>query len=798
MKRIFSVILCAAILLSMLPVPVAALAQWDMTSGTIVPECDLPANDILFEGYLDQLFFDESVTFGIAAGQRLTGDEKLLYDALIPYIKKIASGDRESTVISVGKTVTDTEGTEYIAEAEVTFTGGVMSDESLERVFDALLLDLPYELYWYDKVTGANFYEIHTSKLIQICVMFSVADNYASGADYSVDPALASAAAGCLSKAEEIIKSYASCTDYEKLLGYRDEICALVSYDDAAAEGDYFSTDNDPWQLIHVFDEDPETNVVCEGYSKAFMYLCDRTVFTDEILCYTVLGTLNGENHMWNVVSINGKNYFADVTNSDDGTSGDEGGLFLSGASGSAVKGYTVKGIFYQYDADILALWGSGEDSILTLQTNPYSPSDHFHDYTNAVSTPPTCTKDGFTTFTCGCGDSYTDDIVPASGHSFRVYVFDGNATCLKDGTKTAKCDNCDETDTIVDSGSATGHNWDEGTVSKEPAVGVEGIKTFTCGSCGMTKTESIAALPDESCKHGSVKLVNQKNASCTQAGYTGNQVCTACGETVKQGSSISVKPHSEMTDPAVAPTCIVDGKTEGKHCSVCKTILVKQETVAATGHHWSDWTETKPATGAEEGQEKRRCSVCEQEETRTVDRLTHPFVDVAPGSYYEVPIFWAVENGVTSGIDATHFGPNATSNRGHVVTFLWRAAGSPEPVSDINPFKDVKEDQYYYKAVLWAVEKEITMGTSANTFSPNDNCTRGQVATFLWRTLDKPAASSASNPFKDVTQGNFYTDAVLWAVEAGVTKGTTETTFSPEDCCSRGQIVTFLHRALG
>ena len=129
------------------------------------------------------------------------------------------------------------------------------------------------------------------------------------------------------------------------------------------------------------------------------------------------------------------------------------------------------------------------------------------------------------------------------------------------------------------------------------------------------------------------------------------------------------------------------------------------------------------------------------------------------------------------------------------MVTFLWRAAGSPEPTSGANPFVDVKSDAYYYKAVLWVVENGITTGTSADKFSPNSACTRAQVVTFLWRAEGKPAPVSTANPFKDVNPSEYYGQAVLWAVENGVTTGTSADRFSPASTCTRAQIVTFLYR---
>jgi len=174
----------------------------------------------------------------------------------------------------------------------------------------------------------------------------------------------------------------------------------------------------------------------------------------------------------------------------------------------------------------------------------------------------------------------------------------------------------------------------------------------------------------------------------------------------------------------------------------------------------------------------------------------TGVFVDVATGSYYEDAVDWAVENGITKGTDDTHFSPDGICTRAQAATFLWRAAGSPAAKSSAMPFTDVKSGSYYYDAVLWAVENGITKGTSATEFSPDQNCSRAQIVTFLWRSEKSPAAGTV-NPFTDVKSDAYYADAVLWAVKEDVTKGTTSTTFSPDDNCTRAQIVTFIYRAL-
>ena len=172
----------------------------------------------------------------------------------------------------------------------------------------------------------------------------------------------------------------------------------------------------------------------------------------------------------------------------------------------------------------------------------------------------------------------------------------------------------------------------------------------------------------------------------------------------------------------------------------------------------------------------------------------TGVFVDVATGSYYEDAVDWAVGNGITQGTDATHFSPDGICTRAQAVTFLWRAAGSPKLKTRTMPFTDVPAGSYYYDAVLWAVENGIAKGTSDTTFSPNMTCTRAQIVAFLWRSEKSPAAGTA-NPFADVKSTAYYAGAVLWALREDITRGTTSTAFSPDADCTRAQIVTFLWR---
>ncbi len=182
-------------------------------------------------------------------------------------------------------------------------------------------------------------------------------------------------------------------------------------------------------------------------------------------------------------------------------------------------------------------------------------------------------------------------------------------------------------------------------------------------------------------------------------------------------------------------------------------------------------------------------------EETEEPGKADMPFVDVEAGSVYEDAVYWALEKGITTGTTETTFSPYLSCTRAEAVTFLWRASGCPEPKTRVSPFTDVQDaGAYYYKAVLWAYEKGITTGVSSTEFSPFTTLTRAQMVTFIYR-MSGENASTADMPFTDVAPNAYYAEAVVWAVGKGVTKGTTAITFSPDDQCVRYQVVTFLYR---
>ena len=415
------------------------------------------------------------------------------------------------------------------------------------------------------------------------------------------------------------------------------------------------------------------------------------------------------------------------------------------------------------------------------------------HNYSYAVSTAPTTTATGTLIGTCSrCGTTTTITLPKLTTNDYNYSIIQA-ATCSFNGIdrytwKTTTYGTFSFDVTIP----KTGHSYTD-TVTP-PTCTEQGYTTHTCSRCGDSYRDSYV----DALGHSFGAWTHNKAPTCTEKGEE-TRTCSRCSYT--ETRDIAATGHN-WNNPVYA---WADDNGSVTASRTCKTDYshIEVETVNTT------WEVTKEATYDEEGEITYTAAfqnTAFATQTKIVktpklekpdDPKPNPFVDVVEGKYYYNPVLWAYYHDpqITSGTSETTFSPNDTCTRAQIVTFLWRAAGSPEPTTKNNPFDDVKSDKYYFKAVLWAAETGVTSGTSDTTFSPNDGCTRAQVVTFLWRFAGSPELTTTTNPFTDVPAGKYYTKAVLWAAEKGVTAGTSETTFSPNDTCTRGQIVTFLYR---
>ena len=293
--------------------------------------------------------------------------------------------------------------------------------------------------------------------------------------------------------------------------------------------------------------------------------------------------------------------------------------------------------------------------------------------------------------------------------------------------------------------------------------------------------------------------------ATCTKTGLTEGSHCSVCGTVIKKQQKVAKKAHTVVKDPAVPATCTKTGLTEGSHCSVCGKVITEQQTVEALGHDWKEWVVTKEATYESAGEKQHVCRRNSSHiEIQQIPILTKSgFLDVQDPSHpYYKAIYWAANAGITKGYSDGTFGINRSCTRGEMMMFLWKYAGKPEPkAASKSPFTDVSKTHAFYKAILWGYQNGITKGYSDGTFGINRNVSRGEAMMFLWKLKGKPAPTAVSkSPFKDVPTNHAFYKVILWGSQKGITKGYTsgpnKGNFGINDNCTRGQIVTFLYRA--
>ena len=323
-------------------------------------------------------------------------------------------------------------------------------------------------------------------------------------------------------------------------------------------------------------------------------------------------------------------------------------------------------------------------------------------------------------------------------------------------------------------------HEWVEHRI--EPTCEGNGMVWSECILCGDTSGYDILKPPG----HEFSDWYVQTEPSCTQEGIQIRD-CVVCGY---QDTAPIPRSHDYVIE-VVAPKCTARGYTQHR-CTKCNDRFRTNYT-DALGHNYVVVFYREP-TLESSGEIQYKCTRCNDPYQDRLPKYTNPFVDIEKNSYYFTPVLWAVNSGITSGVDETHFDPAGICNRAQVVTFLWSRAGKPEPKSMENPFLDVPKGSFCEKAVLWAYENGITSGTDSTHFSPTAPCFRAQVVTFLHQFRGRPEPVTVT-AFPDVRPSDFYYKAVLWAAERGITAGMDGGYFRPGALCNRAQIVTFLYK---
>ncbi|MBR0398404.1 MAG: Ig-like domain-containing protein [Eubacterium sp.] len=476
MKRmLLKLTLLLGVMLFLLEMPLQVSAD-ELSLSEAAPEqeteIDLQDSESLAEGYINEQFGGGIASAAvpklkarrITQGSKLTGPNLAAYQMVLEAVRAIAAGERTLTELQLTRAELGIAEKYYYASdlsvTDVLGSNGQPTDEAkaamnqiigfdIKAVMNALMADFPYEFYWFDKTTGyvhsSCSYGTNTKTGNRfICfpekynLRMSVAPAYAYQSQrYVTNPEETGRATRAAASARSIIEASAAMGDLEKLTAYKDTICELTSYDRTASGSGIYG---DPWQMVYVFDGDPETNVVCEGYSKAFQYLCDNSDFSDSsITCNTVTGRIKGfvsdGLHMWNLVSISGENYHTDITNSDTGTAGSRGQLFLAGvpaenltwqdAEGSILTeysfSYSTYNLIYKYDADTLAMFSQDE---LQIADHAYQAVEevcmHEWDLENPVIKEPTCEEAGETVYSCIHNAEHKKvTLTKALGHTF-------------------------------------------------------------------------------------------------------------------------------------------------------------------------------------------------------------------------------------------------------------------------------------------------------------------------------------------------------------------------------------------
>lgn len=593
----------------MLLMPVTAFAEDEITGGVsadnniyaLTPD-DISNDDLLMQ-YIEKKVPSVSgpVRLRAKASKRrntLSDNDKALYDALEVAAAETAAGERSNTEITIpidavfGDAFTYTDGRWRVSKETLGVDQILIRDEQTGEliispeaksafeeltgydgwaVLEALLADHPYECYWLDKTQDISFGFMNAGYAASgsgfsypeepyFYYALPVAASYSKDqriGTTEADTSRTGAASTCVDTVTQILADSSALPDKEKLYAYKDIICDSTEYDRTAVNAEAYG---DPWQLIYIFDGDPETKVVCEGYSKAFQFLCDRSDFSDDrIECHTVTGEVafskggTAYGHMWNILHMDdGRNYLADITHCDEGTAEESSdGLFLKGyLRGSLEEGFSFSSVgagitdhIYTYDEETRSLYSDEE---LDLSFEDYTegtdsdPADEecTHQYGDwETVTPATCTASGLEKRVCSLDPSHEETReIPPLGHELR-HVPSKPATCREEGMKEHYvCTVCSvlfsdpagesviEDESSLVTARSGQHSWNSGVVTLEPTCKATGVMTYTCETCNARKTEYLPKAGHELQHH-------PEQAATTEAdGTKEHYECTVCG----------------------------------------------------------------------------------------------------------------------------------------------------------------------------------------------------------------------------------------------------------------------------
>ena len=629
--------------------------------GNVVGDTEGKSPEELFSEYVEQSFKGQ-----LSSGRRkakksissvLSGYDRNVYEYITGQLPLIAAGQRASTAFDITTEILGLEQTAWTAgelgvstllvvDEQGDFVldddgYGIITDDAYDavsekvsinsvKIIDVMLADHPYELYWYDKTEGCNIpygfdvgvsydqdiddYVIYVSGALPL--RFTVAQEFAAGL-YEVDTSIGQSVQASVANAKAIVSKYSGSSDEDKLRGYMEEICDLVSYNDAAADGGV--SYGNPWQLVWVFDGDPDTEVVCEGYAKAFKYLCDQSSFSNDISCILVTGRMTGGtgagNHMWNIVNMeDGKNYLVDVTNCDEGTIGYPDELFLVGTEETNIDGSGKEGYYfseveitYSYDTGTEGLFSDADLELCGYNYGAHTVHEWETDYT--VDKEATCSEEGVESIHCSvCGEikEGSERAIPKTAHSYGDWTTAKEPTCTEAGSREKVCTVCG--DKVTEAIAATGHSYGDWTTAKEPTCTEAGSREKVCAACGDKVTEAIAATGHK----WETDYTVDKEATCKEEG-TESIHCEVC-DAVKEGSERAIhKTAHKYGDWTITKeaACTEAGSRE-KICTVCEDKVT--ETIAAAGHKWkTEYTIDKQPTETEEGSESIHCSICDE-----------------------------------------------------------------------------------------------------------------------------------------------------------------------------------------